>query len=197
MAWEAKFYVRQFGLVQKDLGGYLMVSAFAYDCGALLFGDLAARRSRSESHDGTPPRLLFGIATALAAIGFSALSEAASPRTAMILIALSGIGRGALVTLLNSDMAARAPRAAVSAAAGIIASAQALVHFLVNPAIGYAVQASGYRVLLITLGAWAIPGSLAWMLWNPGGDDSMQQEGAKARRSLARRDRRSINGFQS
>jgi ACS family hexuronate transporter-like MFS transporter len=44
MAWESKFYVRQFGLTQKGLTGYLVASAVAYDVGALLFGDLAARR---------------------------------------------------------------------------------------------------------------------------------------------------------
>src|SRR5262249_54364473 len=121
LSWEAKFYVRQFGLVQKDLGTLLIVSAFAYDCGALLFRDLAGRRARA----GDAPPSLFGVATALAAAAMIALAFAPSVPVAVACMAVGGVGRGALVTLFNSEMAARAPRAAVSAAAGIIASAQA------------------------------------------------------------------------
>jgi ACS family hexuronate transporter-like MFS transporter len=170
MTWESKLYTTQLGLKPADVWSYMMASAFAYDCGALLFGDLAARRARAlrgSAHDGSAPRALFGIGTALAAIGVLALSQTTSPHVAVACFVASAVGRGALVTLLNSDMASRAPRAAVSTAAGIIASAQAGVHALVNPIIGHSVQAHGYRGILLALGVWTIPGSIAWMVWSP------------------------------
>ncbi len=166
-AWEAKFYVKVFALAQRDLGGYLMVSAALYDGGALLFGDLAARRARARAHDGTAPRALFGVATLCAAMGATSLAFAGSPFAAMVSMAVGATGRGALVTLLNSDMAARSPRAQVSAAAGVIASAQAAAHVVVNPIVGYCVQSSGYRGVLLGLAAWTLPGCLAWMAWEP------------------------------
>jgi ACS family hexuronate transporter-like MFS transporter len=171
LAWEAKFYAHQYALTQEQLWGYVTASAFAYDCGALLFGDLAARRAiaprqAGSAHDGSPPRVLFGVATLLAAAGFMALAEAPSPRVAVICMVFGAVGRGAMVTLLNTDMAERAPRAAVSAAAGIIASAQAAMHAIVNPIIGHAVERAGYHGILLALGAWTIPGALAWLFWS-------------------------------
>ncbi len=161
--------MRTFALGQKDLGGLLMVSAFAYDVGALLFGDLAARRARRASGEITPPRALFGTATAMAFAGMTFLAFAPSVRFACACMAFGGIGRGALVTLFNSEMAARAPRAAVSTAAGLIASAQAGVHFAANPLVGHAVQSAGYRTILLALAAWTLPGCIAWMAWSPAG----------------------------
>jgi ACS family hexuronate transporter-like MFS transporter len=166
-AWEAKYYVRVFSFAQKDLGAYLMISAAFYDGGALLFGDLAARRARSVDHDGTAPRALFAVATLFAASGAASLGMAGTPLVAVMSMALGATGRGAIVTLLNSDMAARAPRAQVSAAAGVIASAQAAAHVIVNPIVGHAVQSSGYRGVLMGLAAWTLPGCIAWMAWEP------------------------------
>jgi ACS family hexuronate transporter-like MFS transporter len=163
VAWEAKFYVRVFGLAQRDLAGYLMVSALFYDCGALLFGDLAARRARAKAHDGSAPRALFGVATLLASAGAASLAFASSPLAAAACMAVGAVGRGALVTLLNSAMAAGVPRDEVSAAAGIIASAQAAAHVVVNPIVGYAVQSAGYRGVLVGLAAWTLPGCIAWI----------------------------------
>ena len=166
-AWEAKYYVRVFSFAQRDLAPYLMISAAFYDGGALLFGDLAARRARSAGHDGTAPRALFAVATLLAACGAASLGMATAPLVAVMSMALGATGRGAIVTLLNSDMAARAPRAQVSAAAGVIASAQAAAHVVVNPIVGHAVQSSGYRGVLLGLAAWTLPGCIAWMAWEP------------------------------
>jgi ACS family hexuronate transporter-like MFS transporter len=166
-AWEAKYYVRVFSFAQRDLAPYLMISAAFYDGGALLFGDLAARRARSVDHDGTAPRALFAVATLFAASGAASLGMAGTPLVAVMSMALGATGRGAIVTLLNSDMAARAPRAQVSAAAGVIASAQAAAHVIVNPIVGHAVQSSGYRGVLMGLAAWTLPGCIAWMAWEP------------------------------
>src|ERR1019366_6266452 len=76
MAWEAKYYVRQFGLSQAGLVPYLVASAVAYDAGALVFGDLAARRARRRQHDMSAPKALLASGAVLAAAGFLGLALA-------------------------------------------------------------------------------------------------------------------------
>jgi len=171
MAWEAKFYVRQFALPQSGLTTYLVSSAVAYDIGALLFGDLAGRRARRR-HDGSPPRLLLGSGAALAGMGLAGLAYASTPHLALAFFVASGAGRGAVVTLCNVDTLGRMPRRAVAAAGGVIASAQALGAMVVNPLLGSAVQRLGYSPALVALALWTVPGTLAWVLWRPASTSS-------------------------
>jgi MFS transporter, ACS family, hexuronate transporter len=163
MAWEAKFYVRQFGLTQAGLTGYLVASAVAYDLGAVLFGDLAARLGKRRG-DGEPPRALLAVGALLAAVGLVGLALAPSSHVAVVFFLASGAGRGAVVTLCNTDTLARVPRSAVSAAGGVIASAQALGAIIVNPFLGHAVQRFGYAPALFVLAAWTVPGTIVWLL---------------------------------
>ncbi|HEY2509560.1 MAG TPA: MFS transporter, partial [Polyangiaceae bacterium] len=144
MAWEAKFYVREAHLTQGQLPAYLVTSAVLYDAGALLFGDLASRRARRRA-DGSPARLLFGAGAALAAAGMLVLSTAHDATATLAGMALGATGRGAIVTLANSDTLARVPQRAVAAAGGIIASVQSLGAIVVNPVIGGVVQKHGYQ----------------------------------------------------
>ena len=175
MAWEAKYYVRQFGLTQAGVAPYLMASAIAYDLGAVVFGDLAGRRER-HLQDGSPPRLLLGAGALLAAIGLTGLAVAPAPHLALAFFLASGAGRGAVVTLCNTDALARVPRHAVSAAGGVIASVQSLGAIVTNPILGYTVQRMGYPPALVCLAAWTIPGTLAWMLL-PAADRAPALEG--------------------
>jgi MFS transporter, ACS family, hexuronate transporter len=164
MAWESKFYVRQFGLTQKGLTGYLVASAVAYDVGAILFGDLAARRERRRGHDRSPPRALLACGALLAVAGLAGLAVAPSPHAALGWFIASAAGRGAVVTLCNTDTLARVPRRAVSTAGGVIASVQSLGAIVTNPILGHAVQGYGYRPALAVLAAWTLPGTIAWLL---------------------------------
>jgi ACS family hexuronate transporter-like MFS transporter len=164
MAWESKFYVRQFGLTQKGLTGYLVASAVAYDVGAVLFGDLAARRERRRGHDHSPPRALLGLGALLAATGLAGLAAAPGPHIALAFFMTSAVGRGAVVTLCNTDTLARVPQRAVSAAGGVIASVQSLGAIVVNPLLGHAVQSFGYAPALAVIAAWTLPGTIAWLL---------------------------------
>jgi hypothetical protein len=79
----------------------------------------------------------------------------------------SGAGRGAVVTLCNADALARVPARAVSAAGGIIASVQALGGIVVNPVLGLAVQRLGYGPALAGIALLTVPGTLAWLAWEP------------------------------
>jgi ACS family hexuronate transporter-like MFS transporter len=166
MAWEAKFYVRQFGLAQGDLAGYLVLSAVVYDAGALLFGDLASRRARARGPaDTSPHRLLFACGALLAMSGMLVLAFAPTPHAALAGMALGAAGRGAVITLVNSDTLARMPQQLVAGSGGIIASAQSLGAIVVNPLIGTVVQHQGYGGILLALAAWTIPGCAAWIAW--------------------------------
>ncbi|HEX3770098.1 MAG TPA: MFS transporter [Polyangiaceae bacterium] len=164
LAWESKYYVRQFGLTQAALVPYLMASAVAYDLGAIAFGDLAARRARRRGDDSAP-RSLVAVGAACAAVGLTGLAIAPDARVAVACFLSSAIGRGAVVTLCNTDALARVPRSAVSAAGGVIASVQSLGAIVVNPAVGHAVQGYGYPPALFVLAAWTVPCAAAWLLW--------------------------------
>jgi ACS family hexuronate transporter-like MFS transporter len=167
MSWEAKFYVRETHLTQGSLAPYLMTSAVLYDAGALLFGDLASRRlSRLAARgDASPHRVLFAIGALLAASGTVVLSGAHAPAVALVGMALGATGRGAIVTLANSDTLARMPQRTVAAAAGVIASVQSLGAVVVNPVIGAVAQRHGYGGVVLALGAWAVPLAVAWIAW--------------------------------
>jgi hypothetical protein len=164
MAWEAKFYVRLFALTQEGLIGYLIASAVAYDVGAVVFGDLAARRERQRGYDRSPPRVLLGCGVMLTATGLAGLVFAPEPRSALACFTVCAAGRGAVVTLHNIDTLARVPRHAVSAASGVIASVQSLGAIVTNPLLGLAVVSFGYRPALAVLAAWTLPGTVVWLL---------------------------------
>jgi ACS family hexuronate transporter-like MFS transporter len=164
MTWEAKFYVRTFALTQKGVASYLVASAFAYDAGAILFGDLAARRERRRGYDRSPPRGLLGCAVLLAATGLAGLVLAPEPHAALVCFIACNAGRGAVVTLHNIDTLARVPSRAVSTASGVIASIQSLGAIVTNPVLGHVVENFGYRPALAVLAAWTVPGTIAWLL---------------------------------
>jgi ACS family hexuronate transporter-like MFS transporter len=164
MSWEAKFYVRTFALTQRGIASYLIVSAFAYDAGAILFGDLAARRERRRGHDRSPPRVLLGCAVLLAATGLAGLVFAPEPHAALVCFIACNAGRGAVVSLHNIDTLARVPRRAVSTASGVIASIQSLGAIVTNPVLGHVVEGFGYRPALAVLAAWTMPCTIAWLL---------------------------------
>jgi hypothetical protein len=59
------------------------------------------------------------------------------------------------------------PARAVSAAGGVIASAQALGGIVVNPVLGLAVQRLGYAPALTAIALFTVPGTVAWLAWKP------------------------------
>ena len=165
-AWESKLYVGQIHLQPQELAPYLMLSALLYDLGALLFGDLASRRARARG-DAAPHRLLFGTGAACAVTGMLLLAIAYTPARAVVGMGFAAVGRGAVVTLVNSDTLARMPRRMVSAAGGVIASAQSLAGLLVNPVVGTVVKHHGFVPVLLALAAWTAPLATTWLVWRP------------------------------
>jgi predicted MFS family arabinose efflux permease len=135
------------------------------DLGAILFGDLVARRRRTA---GTPPRALFVVATLLA-ISVALLPWAGTPWQAMAIIGMAFAGGAAVYTITTADVLGRMPPECVSSAGGLIAGAQSLALIIANPLVGRAVEHYGnYDVVALVAGAWVIPGALVWLVWRPG-----------------------------
>ena len=164
LGWGAKYLHKTFAVAQEHVGRYLWVPALMFDAGAILFGDLASRQRRPA---GAPPRLLFALAMPLAA-SLALLPFAPSPWASMAILGTAMIGAGAVYTFVTSDLLARVPPASVSFAGGIMAGAQSLALIIVNPLVGWSVDTyGGYDVATWTLGAWVIPGCVAWLAWRP------------------------------
>ncbi len=156
--WGAKLLVRAYDVPELRVGAYLWLPPVLFDVGAVAFGDRAARSGRL----GTPPALVV-VAAALAG-SIALVPFARSPWGAMILAGLAMAGAGGLYALLTHDMLSRVPRDAVAMAGGITAAAQSLAYVIANPLIGRSVQRSGsYTAALVMLGAWLVPGTVAWL----------------------------------
>lgn len=164
-AWGAKYLVRAFHLGQKDVGAYLWLPPLALDVGAIAFGHLASRQRRG---DGVPPRMLFAIGLAMVA-AFALLPLVDSPWMGVFVIAVAMCGGGAIYTLVTADLLGRVPPSSIAFAGGILAGAQSLSHIVAGPLVGGSVAATGsFDTVALTLGAWALPGALAWLVWRPG-----------------------------
>jgi MFS family permease len=165
--WGAKYLVLEHQLTQKQVGAYLWFPPLVFDFGAILFGSLSSRRTRSPDYDGSPDRWLVLIALALT------LSACAMPHVhgtwpAMIIAAVAMGGGGALYALTSADVLARVPASAISTAGGICAASQSFAHILANPLIGWSVaQTHSYSTAILALALWNVPGALIWVAWTP------------------------------
>lgn len=156
--WGAKFLVRAHQVPEAKVGVYLWLPPLLYDFGAVFFGDRAARSGRL----GTPPGLV--VLAALLACSIALVPFAMSAWGAAAIAGLAMAGAGALFALLTHDMLARVPREAVALAGGVTAAAQSLAYIVANPLVGRSVQQSGsYTATLVALGAWIVPGTVAWL----------------------------------
>jgi ACS family hexuronate transporter-like MFS transporter len=165
--WSSKFLVRHHGLEQLELGAYLLVPPLLFDVGAVVFGDLAVRRAKRRSQDGSPANGLV-LAAAILQMTVALMPLAADPWGAMLIGGISMAGGGGLFALLTSDMLARVPQQSVSSAGGLTAASQSLAYIVANPLIGASVDRfQSYHTALYLLGAWILPGTLIWIFWRP------------------------------
>lgn len=162
LAWGAKYLHATFGIQQADVGHYLWLPPLVFDVAAILFGHLASKQQRAA---GAPPRTLFAIGMLLAA-SLVLLPWMTDPWHAVYLVGIAMAGGGIVYTLATADMLQRMPVGSVSFAAGAMAGSQSLALIIVNPIIGALVDHYGdYDVAAMAVGAWALPGCLAWLLW--------------------------------
>jgi ACS family hexuronate transporter-like MFS transporter len=167
LTWSAKYLVRTWGVTQKGVAAFIWLPPLMFDVGSVTFGDVSARLARhpGNARGGTHPGLIV-LSGALAAGGTAAMTTATSAWMAMGFAGVAMFGGGGTYAMITSDMLARIPARGVSTAGGWCASAQALAFTVANPLIGRGVEAnSGYREVLLTLAAWVVPGTLAWLWW--------------------------------
>lgn len=167
LTWSAKYLVRAWGVTQVGVAAFIWLPPLMFDLGSVSFGDLSARMARhpSNARGGTHPALI--AASASLAVGATlAMTAATSPWMAMGFAGAAMFGGGGTYAMITADMLARIPARGVSTAGGWCASAQALAFVVANPLIGRGVEAyGGYRQVLAALALWAVPGTLAWLVW--------------------------------
>lgn len=162
--WSSEMLVTDQGVDANDVGHYLWLPPLAIDFGALLFGDLLARRAARR--DGWPDRTLLAIALAFLAAGALACAAAWTPWLATLALAMMMFGAGATTTIMLAETSARA-LGAVSLVSGILVSAQALTFIVANPIVGHvAEQMHTYSAVLVAIAGFAIAAGVVWLTAN-------------------------------
>lgn len=171
MMWGAKVMVSIHGLRQEEIGHYLWFPPVLFDVGAVGFGALATLRERAAEASGhgagAPHRVLMALAATLAC-SLGALGFARTPWETTLLFGVAMAGGGGIYALATADMMRRVDPAWVAAAGGITAAAQSLAQIIAHPLIGRVKDVTqSYLGIAVVLGAWVVPGVVAWILWNP------------------------------
>ena len=164
--WGSKYLVAAHGIPQAKVGPYLVIPLVFFDAGSILFGHFASVRSRSRG-SGAPDRLLFALATMLHVV-LAATAFGRTPVEAMVLGGLGLAGGGGVFAMLTADMLSRVPPSIASAASGVAAAGQSIALIVASPLLGKLIDVTGgYRIPFLVIGAWVLPGCLAWLLWKP------------------------------
>ena len=164
--WGSKYLVSDRGILQANVGKYLIIPPLLFDVGSILFGHLLSTRA-DQRKNGEPDRLLFGIAMVLA-LGIIVVPFGRTPYESMLIAGVGLAGCGGIFAMLLADLLGRVSPAVVSTAGGICAAAQSIAYIVWSPIMGKLIQTTGaYTVPFMVIGSWMIPGCVAWMLWRP------------------------------
>jgi MFS transporter, ACS family, hexuronate transporter len=166
--WGAKYLVNVYGLTQQDVGKLLFLPPLFFDAGAIGFGHLASVRAGARGYDGSPPRVVFGIAALTMAGAGAFMPFASSPIQFVLMAGLLMAGAGGVIALNTADMMGRVPPGVVSTVGGITAAAQSLAYIIASPLTGWLKDHQvTYPAIAFWLAAWVVPGCLIWLVWSP------------------------------
>jgi ACS family hexuronate transporter-like MFS transporter len=161
--WYAQLLVERMYEGQNDLWRYLWLPPLFFEVGAVGFGWLARERSAQGQN-----RALVVVGALLV----GALCLVPQVQTGLAATALAGvamIGAGAIHVLATVDMLARVPAPMATRAGAVTSGAQTLVFAVTAPLIGTVIDSTrSYVVVLVVVGALALPGAIAWALWPRG-----------------------------
>jgi MFS transporter, ACS family, hexuronate transporter len=161
--WGTKYLFHDHGLTQLQAAKLLWIPPLFFDVGAVAFGHLASV-ARVRGANGVPRPLV--AAAGLAMLAGVAIPYAPSPDLAVAAMCVMAMGGGGMYALPMSDMAARIPPGVVATAGGIGAAAQSVAQIATNLAIGASIKHTGsYTLILVALGIWVVPGTVAWLAW--------------------------------
>jgi ACS family hexuronate transporter-like MFS transporter len=164
LLWGSKFLVRDYGLTMKDIGPYMLVPPILFDLGAILFGDIASRRTRATGRAGVEPWLFALAATLMLALALTPLTHDA--RLGVLLVGIAMAGGGAVFALLTTEGLASVKPELTPVAPGVTAAFQSLAYVIANPLLGMGVDHFGsFTVDVIAVSLWVVPGALVWVFW--------------------------------
>jgi ACS family hexuronate transporter-like MFS transporter len=159
--WGPQLLETQLGVPQRQQGRYVWAPPLAFDAGAVIFGALASRRDRS---GGSIAALILFAALLEGTLAFAAWTH--DPITGVALCGASMAGGGALYALAAADLFKRIGLRRAGASGGMAAAAQSLAHIVAAPLVGKVLDRTHtYHDVLLVLGAMAVPGALAFVLW--------------------------------
>jgi ACS family hexuronate transporter-like MFS transporter len=166
LQWGSKVLVSQHAVLQQDVGKYLWLPPLLFDAGAIGFGALAAGRVRWFPGDA-PNRALFAVAAALMLL-IGGLGFGTTPWQTTVAAGLAIAGGGGVYVLLTADMLSRVAPSRIAAAGSLTASAQSLALIVALPIVGMVHDhAHSYVPVGLGLMAWALPGAVIWLAWDP------------------------------
>jgi MFS family permease len=167
LQWGAKVLVAQHHLTQQQVGAYLWLPPLGLDAGAVLFGWAASHETRRTGSDAPHTWLLGAAGALLATIGL--LGLAPDPWATTLVLTTSLVGGGAIYALCTADLLSRVAPERIAAAGSLPAAAQSLALIVAFPLIGRVLDLDGHDYAPIGLGlaAWALPGVIAWLAWDP------------------------------
>jgi ACS family hexuronate transporter-like MFS transporter len=159
--WGPQLLETQLGVPQRHQARYVWAPPLAFDAGAVIFGALASRRDRSSR---SIMDLILIAAILEGTLAFVAWTH--HPVAGMALCGTSMAGGGALYALAAADLFKRIGLRRAGAAGGMAAAAQSLAHIVAAPLVGVVLDRTHtYHDVLLVLGALAVPGALAFVLW--------------------------------
>lgn len=161
LTWFPQYLSEEGGVRKEDVGRYLWLPPLAFDVAAVAFGLMAslgdARGGHRSRHRGL--MLLAGVLTATLAL--APLVHGPWARVALGATCMAG-GAGMYV-VGTADLMRRT--SAIATAGGISAAVQSLVQIVASPIVGAVVDGThAWCTVLVTLGALAVPGVVAWSL---------------------------------
>jgi ACS family hexuronate transporter-like MFS transporter len=159
--WGPQLLETQLGVPQRHQAKYVWGPPLAFDAGAVFFGWLASQRDRTGR--SITELILFG-ALLEGTLAFVAWTH--DPVVGIVLCGASMAGGGALYALAAGDLFKRIGLRRAGAAGGMAAAAQSLAHIIAAPIVGLVLDRTHtYHDVLLVLGAMAVPGALAFVLW--------------------------------
>jgi MFS transporter, ACS family, hexuronate transporter len=162
--WTSQYLVEEWHFKKEDVGNHLVVAPLVFDVAAIAFGWLASRREGSSAQPRTHTDLFVVAGLLSACLALAPLVH--SPNAAIALFALSAAGGGGIYVLVTADMLSRVPIDKTSSAGGMTAAAQSLAHIIAAPLLGRSIDRThGYSQVMVTLGLFVLPTTLAFALW--------------------------------
>jgi len=159
--WGPQLLETQLGVAQRHQAKYVWAPPLAFDAGAVIFGALASRRDRTGR---SIVALVLFAALLEGTLAFAAWTH--DPIVGIALCGASMAGGGALYALAAADLFKRIGLRRAGAAGGMAAAAQSLAHIVAAPLVGKVLDKTHtYHDVLIILGALAVPGALAFVVW--------------------------------